>query len=158
MENWTWKDDLLELDPCMEFADESFDEAIEGYVERFGCFITPSYNKVKVKEIETSTGKKFKHPFLAKMINHENHDTLREAYGEEHPELILFDDLDEAVFGTVTIKDKPVVLYDREKVLELYMERDGMDYSEAYENYTYNTIGGWYGDYTPAFLVRDESA
>ena len=152
MENWTWKDDLLERDPCLEFADEEFDSAITGYVERFGSFFTPFYEPKKMPKSKT----KFVHPVLGQITKYANHEEVREALAETHPELIFFDDLDEAVYGTVEINGKPTMLYDREKCFELYMERDGMDYCDAQENYDYNVIGGWCGDYTPAFLSREE--
>lgn len=157
MENYPWKDELLERDPCLEFADEHFDKAIAGYVERFGSFFTPFYEPGKMLKSKI----KFVHPVLGEIIRYANHEEVREAIANTNPDLIFFDDLDdldEAVYGTVSINRKPVVLYDREKCFELYTERDGMDYCEAQENFDFNVIGGWYGDYTPAFLSRDEEA
>ena len=54
----------------------------------------------------------------------------------------------------------PVVVYDREKVIQKLMDNGIETYEEAEEFYHYNQLGAWIGDGTPAFLIRvdgDES-
>lgn len=54
----------------------------------------------------------------------------------------------------------PVVVYDREKVIQKLMDNGIETYEEAEEFYHYNQLGAWVGDGTPAFLIRvdgDES-
>jgi hypothetical protein len=49
---------------------------------------------------------------------------------------------------------EPIVLYDKEKVIQQLMD-EGIDtYEEALEFYEYNQLGGWLGDKTPGFLIR----
>ena len=43
--------------------------------------------------------------------------------------------------------------YDREKVIEIFMTRDGMSYEEAEEFYGFNIQGGWHGDKTPVYMI-----
>ena len=39
-----------------------------------------------------------------------------------------------------------------EKIIEILMTRDGMDYAEAYEYYSFNIVGSWMGENTPVFV------
>tara|TARA_B100000519_G_scaffold44494_1_gene35384 strand:+ start:4757 stop:4966 length:210 start_codon:yes stop_codon:yes gene_type:complete len=50
--------------------------------------------------------------------------------------------------------DVPVVVYDREKVIQKLMDNGIETYEEAEEFYYYNQLGAWVGDGTPAFLIR----
>lgn len=76
---------------------------------------------------------------------------LRESLGEEDPDLLFCDGFDEALIGVVTrFGIEPVAAYDREKIIEILM-RD-MTRDEAEEFFSYNIIGGWVGERTPAFI------
>ena len=85
--------------------------------------------------------------------------TLREqiteaaAVGDFH--VIFYDGLDAAIVGLVTRFNlpHPVVLYDREKCLAIFMERDRMTREMAEEWMSFNVEGGWLGEATPAFTV-----
>ena len=46
----------------------------------------------------------------------------------------------------------PVVVYDREKVIQKLMDNGIETYEEAEEFYHYNQLGAWVGDGTPAFF------
>ena len=48
----------------------------------------------------------------------------------------------------------PIVLYDKEKVIEQLIEEGCDDREGAEEYYEYNQLGSWLGDKTPGFLVR----
>ena len=50
--------------------------------------------------------------------------------------------------------DVPVVVYDREKVIQKLMDNGIETYEGAEEFYHYNQLGAWVGDGTPAFLIR----
>jgi len=50
--------------------------------------------------------------------------------------------------------DVPVVVYDREKVIQKLMDNGIETYEGAEEFYQYNQLGAWVGDGTPAFLIR----
>ena len=80
----------------------------------------------------------------------------RETLGELDPELILYDGLDEAIVGVVQrFGMEPVVVYDLEKVREV-LARDGGTFEEVEEHITFNILGLWAGDRTPAFLEKLE--
>ena len=50
---------------------------------------------------------------------------------------------------------EPVVVYDREKVIDKIMKQsDGGTYEDAFEYYEFNQLGAWWGEKTPAFLLR----
>ena len=48
--------------------------------------------------------------------------------------------------------NKALAVYDRQKCIEILMERDGMSDEEAVEYFEYNVTGAWVGEYTPIFL------
>jgi hypothetical protein len=73
------------------------------------------------------------------------------------PELVTMDGYDEAIMGTITLFGKePVVLYDREKVIELIMEKDDCSYDDALEHHEYNQAQVYAGERTPAFFDKVE--
>jgi len=45
-----------------------------------------------------------------------------------------------------------VVAYDVDKTINIIMKRDGIDFAEALEFYSYNIVGAWLGEYTPVFI------
>jgi hypothetical protein len=47
----------------------------------------------------------------------------------------------------------PLILLDRDKCIEILVERDGMDHDEAEEFFEYNVIGAWMGEGTPCFAI-----
>jgi len=79
-----------------------------------------------------------------------------EAYCEERDiTLLLADGFDEAFIGIVQRfgMEDPIALYDRDKCIEILMERDGMTWEGAEEFFGFNVIGAWVGDETPAFAT-----
>ena len=69
---------------------------------------------------------------------------------------LLMDGYDDCVVGVLErFGMEPIILYDKEKVIEKIMkESPGGSYQEALEYYEFNQLGGWHGDKTPGFLVR----
>lgn len=85
-------------------------------------------------------------------------DTKDEAYkellSEVNEEMLFADGYEDALIGYVErFGMGPVALYDRNKCIEILMKRDGMTDEEAEEFFSFNTIGAWMGDSTPAFAV-----
>ena len=78
----------------------------------------------------------------------------REEIAENYPDLLVMDPeyLDEAIVGVATRIGLEAVCYDTEKVIELLMKHDGMDYEEAIEYMDFNMKGAWVGETTPVFL------
>jgi len=71
------------------------------------------------------------------------------------PDAIILTDLDEAIIGVVeSFGGGSRILYDKNKILDLLMERDEMTHSEAEEYYDFNIIGGYFGEMNPVFLDR----
>ena len=46
-----------------------------------------------------------------------------------------------------------VAAYDRDKCIEILVERDCMDHDEAVEYFDCNVIGSWVGETTPVFTL-----
>ena len=60
----------------------------------------------------------------------------------------------EAIIGfSERIGRTPVVAYDRDKCIDILVERDGMTYGEAVEFFDFNVIGSWMGEETPEFIT-----
>lgn len=60
---------------------------------------------------------------------------------------------EDALIGWVQRFNTTVPLYDRERCIEILVQRDGMDYEGAQEFFDFNVVGAWVGDGTPAFAT-----
>lgn len=79
----------------------------------------------------------------------------RDEIAEINPDALMLDGFDDAIIGMAErINLGPVVAYDIEKIIEVMMERDGMDYAEALEYYSFNIQSAWMGDYTPIYIDK----
>ena len=47
----------------------------------------------------------------------------------------------------------PLATYDRDKCIEILVQRDGMTYEEAVEFFEFNVAGSWVGENTPIYLT-----
>jgi hypothetical protein len=66
---------------------------------------------------------------------------------------ILLDGLENAIIGiTQEFGNGPRVLYSKEGIIDILMERDGMEYDEAIEFYDFNILGLYAGEQNPIFL------
>lgn len=72
-------------------------------------------------------------------------------------EILTADGLDDAILGTVEVKqtNQVLVAYSRSLVIGILMNRDKMDFDEAEEFYEFNIVGAYMGELTPLF-VDDE--
>ena len=71
-----------------------------------------------------------------------------------NPEAMLADGLDEAILGMcIQFGAEPIVAYDYEKCLNILMERDGMDRTDAIDFMEFNVIGAYVGLHTPVFVM-----
>lgn len=72
--------------------------------------------------------------------------------------LLLEPSMDVAIVGLVAGAGKqPVVGYDRDKVIQVLMERDGMEAEEAEEFFSFNIEGAYLGPATPVFITTAAS-
>lgn len=79
--------------------------------------------------------------------------------GAEFDDMLFLDGFDEALIGSMDrFGGETVALYDRDKILDILMERDGMSREDAIEFFDFNIIGAYVGEHTPAFasLLREE--
>jgi hypothetical protein len=68
--------------------------------------------------------------------------------------MLLADGFEDALIGIAErYGQPPVALYDRDKCLEILLERDGTSSEEAWEFFDYNVLGSYVGEYTPIFAV-----
>ena len=74
---------------------------------------------------------------------------------------VLYDGLDSAGVGIAEVwavadgggaTRVAVAAYDYQKIMEIFMSRDGMSDEEATEYIDFNVMGGFVGPYTPVFL------
>lgn len=80
----------------------------------------------------------------------------REEIAEINPSALLCDGFDDAIIGMAErINMEPIVAYSVNKIIDIMMERDGMQYEEALEYYDYNILGSWMGDNTPIFITTN---
>ena len=70
--------------------------------------------------------------------------------------VLTMDGYDDCILGVLQRYgiDAPVLVYDKEKVLEKIMLLSDSTYDEAEEYFEFNQLGAWVGEGTPAFLVR----
>tara|TARA_R110000796_G_scaffold162503_2_gene279298 strand:- start:9631 stop:9885 length:255 start_codon:yes stop_codon:yes gene_type:complete len=67
---------------------------------------------------------------------------ILEQYDDE--EILVADGFDEAVIGIATdFIDQPRLIYSVNKCIDILMNRDEMDYTDAMEYFTYNVSGAY---------------
>ena len=77
---------------------------------------------------------------------------LEEQAGEE---ALLADGFEGAFIGMCErFGMQPVAAYDRDKCIDILIQRDRMTYEEAVEFFDFNVIGAWVGELTPVFVTR----
>jgi len=64
-------------------------------------------------------------------------------------------DFAEAFLGVLS-DDPPKAIYSGEKVIDVFVNRDGMSHEEAVEWYEFNVIGSYMGENTPLFIMSFE--
>jgi hypothetical protein len=86
-----------------------------------------------------------------------NVEDLRDWLDEENPEALLMDGFEDAILGVACQYSRPpLVVYDRERCIEVLVKRDAMTYEEAEEYFSFNCEGAWVGEGTPLILTRFE--
>jgi hypothetical protein len=75
---------------------------------------------------------------------------------EKEPKTLLMDGFDKAFIGGLRKfgQSLPIAVYDFDKVMDILMERDGLDEDDAAEHIEFNMLGGWHGEGTPCMLFR----
>lgn len=84
-------------------------------------------------------------------------DGFLEDMGSINAEALYPTDLKDAIIGMVErYGTSPLILLDRNKCLNIFIERDGMTPDEAEEFFEFNVIGAWMGEGTPCFATLIE--
>lgn len=65
---------------------------------------------------------------------------------------LLADGFEDALVGFGYQFNYPIAVYNRDKCIEILMDRDGMSDIDAIEFFDFNVAGAWAGKSTPVFL------
>ena len=75
-------------------------------------------------------------------------------------DLLQADGFDDAIIGYAEVwtdKGQAIVMaYDRDKCIDVLVERDGMDRDGAVEYFEFNVVGAYVGEMTPCFVTMGE--
>ena len=78
--------------------------------------------------------------------------TRRQRLAEYDEGILCADGFDEAIIGVAFMFSAgAVALYDRNKIIEILVTEEGMEYEDAIEHYEFNIAGGYVGEKTPVF-------
>lgn len=81
-------------------------------------------------------------------------DEFLSGYPDEEVEnMVLLDGLESAFVGVVERDGVPLAVYDRKRVLNVLIKRDGMTYPEAVDYYDFNIGSSYTGEQSPMFLL-----
>ena len=84
-------------------------------------------------------------------------EALEEYLGQMGETPLLMDGFDEACIGfSQRINEPFLAVYSYNKMVEVLMERDGMDDEEAMEYIDFNCVGAWMGEKTPIIVMPIE--
>lgn len=86
-------------------------------------------------------------------VSRRRFDRIRESLASVNEEALLADGFEKALIGYVTIFNRSVALYDRQKCIKILISRDGMSHEEAEEFFEFNVAGAYMGENTPAFAT-----
>lgn len=122
------------------------DACLVGILERFGGFVELVYDAQKLKEkliVPKNAVLLFKFKSFKKAC-------------AANPELdfLKVDGFDNCFLGVVKINNLNVFAYDRCKILQTLMFRDGATDEEALDYFDFNIIGSYVGEKTPAFITK----
>jgi hypothetical protein len=83
-----------------------------------------------------------------------NKEELEEALSYIDEEVMVMDGFEEAFIGLSLRCGQPTLAtYSWEKMVDVLMDRDGMEYEEAVEYISYNCLGAWMGELTPIVVL-----
>jgi hypothetical protein len=78
---------------------------------------------------------------------------LKQHISQLNPEALTADGLDEAIVGYGgKCPSLPVVVYDYDKCVEIFMRDNEWDYDEAVEWMEFNVVNAYVGEGTPIFM------
>ena len=67
--------------------------------------------------------------------------------------MLVLDGFHDAIIGIGSrCGQEAVISYSVSKILDILMQKDGFDYMEALEYFSFNIEGAWIGEMTPIFI------
>lgn len=82
-----------------------------------------------------------------------NRQELNEYLEDIGESVLLADGFDEAFIGVSQRINEPLLaVYSYEKMIDVLIERDGLDCDEAMEYLDFNVVGAWVGEKTPIIV------
>lgn len=78
---------------------------------------------------------------------------VKEYLEELNPDVIFYEDMDDAIIGFFEREDKIVALYDTSKCIECAMTVYEIPFDEASEHVYFNMINAYLGENNPAFAT-----
>ena len=81
---------------------------------------------------------------------------IRDFIDEQAPdqEVLIADGLDAAFIGLTKNENyQSIAVYDKNKIIEILMVRDGMEYVEALEYFEFNIEQAYVGEQTPIYIT-----
>ena len=81
-------------------------------------------------------------------------DEINEQLLEMGESTLLMDGFDEAFIGFSRRINEPLLaVYDYDKMIDVLVKRDGLEYDDAMEYVDYNCVGAWVGEQTPIIVM-----
>jgi hypothetical protein len=79
---------------------------------------------------------------------------VRDYLYEIDPDIVMFEGFDDAIIGYAERAGLPVVaLYDREKCIQILIEKDKSSREDTEEYLDFNVVNAYVGDHTPIFAT-----
>ena len=93
------------------------------------------------------------HDLLEKELPMPTRQQLSDYLEDMDESTLLMDGFEDAFLGFSRRINEPVLaVYSYDKMVEVLMTRDGMDYDEATEYIDFNCVGAWVGEQTPIIV------
>ena len=106
-----------------------------------------------LKNLRANEGEEMNDIMEELKLNHaERIRLMKEMCLQANEEAMFADGLDESILG---IDTKGRVVYSVNKIVETFMERDGMTNEEAIEFFDFNVDGAYVGEYTPIYIYEE---
>lgn len=73
------------------------------------------------------------------------------------PDAMIMPGYDDCIMGVALQFGKPTcIAYDKDKVIQRLIQKEGMSHEDAYDWFEYNMLGSYVGEGTPVFIMRSK--
>ena len=86
------------------------------------------------------------------MTAEQKREVAEESLEARNPEALFADGLDDALIGVGGQFGDTLAVYSVDRIIEIYQERDGMSWEEAWDFYLFNVAGAGVGPGGPVFV------